>query len=264
MPNEFKHRDSFIFKIDPRVKLIWTLSMMALTAFVFSAYLYAGLTIYLFALFTISRLSWSRLLPACRIFLIMFAITFLLHTLFGTAGGTVYFHIAGIKITSGSIHDGLLYSYRIMLFLIIAAISDMSTSAIDMADGILKLIKPLRHLRIPVSEIATMLFVALRFVPVLTDEARIIRMSQMARGMKTGGGLIGKIRSARMLVMPLMMGAVRRADNLSLAIESRGYRVGIIRTSMREFVLTWRDEVFVIVTLAFVGILLWVDRIVVS
>ena len=136
--------------------------------------------------------------------------------------------------------------------------------AIDMADGILKLIKPLRHLRIPVSEIATMLFVALRFVPVLTDEARTIRMSQIARGLKAGGGLIARIRAARMLVMPLMMGAIRRAYNLSLAIESRGYRTGVIRTSMREFALTWRDGAFVAATLIFMGILLWVDRMIVS
>ncbi len=261
MPGHFQHRDSFIFEVDPRVKLIWTLALMAVTAFMLSTYLYAGLTVYLLALFAVSRLPWSRLMPALRIFLTMFVVTFLLHIMFGRGGGTVYFQVAGIEISSMGIHDGLLYSYRILLFMLIAAISDMSTSAIDMTDGILRLIKPLKHLRVPVGEIATMLFVALRFVPVLTDEARTIRMSQTARGLRTGGGLLTRIRSARLLVMPLMMGAVRRAYNLALAIESRGYRVGAIRSSMREFRLTWRDAVFVTVTVICLGMLTYLQEV---
>ena len=254
---QYKSLDTPIHRLDPRVKLLWTFAVMALLAFTLDAVVYAGITLYLLILAIVARLPKENALPALKSFLILFAITFVLHVLFAPSGGEVFFEIAGVEVSSYGVQNGLLYSYRIFLFLLTAMLANLTTSPVHMTDGIMRLIGPLRFIRVPVSEISVMIFIALRFIPILSDEARMIRATQLSRGLKQGRGIIGRARSIVPLLLPLFLGAIRRADHLALAIESRGYRKGVMRTSLIDLRISRTDLLFavsfVIIT---IGILL--------
>jgi energy-coupling factor transport system permease protein len=242
----YKSLDTPIHRLDPRVKLIWTFAVMALLAFTLDALVYVGITVYLLTLAVMSRLPRENALPAAKSFLILFTITFVLHVLFAPSGGKVFFEIAGVKVSSLGVQNGLLYSYRIFLFLLTAMVANLTTSPVHMTDGIMKLIRPLRFIRVPVSEISVMIFIALRFIPILSDEARTIRAAQLSRGLRQGRGIIGRMRTVTPLLLPLFLGAIRRADHLALAIESRGYRKGVIRTSLTDLRISRADVLFAV------------------
>jgi energy-coupling factor transport system permease protein len=158
----------------------------------------------------------------------------------------VLFEIAGMKVSSSGVQNGLLYSYRIFLFLLTAMLANLTTSPVHMTDGIVRLLKPLRFIRVPVSEISVMIFIALRFIPILSDEARTIRAAQLSRGLRQGRGIIGHAKSVIPLLLPLFLGAIRRADHLALAIESRGYRRSVMRTSLNDLRISRADVLFAV------------------
>ena len=232
------------------------LAIMAIVAFTLDGVLYFGLALYLVILTGLARLPRNGILPILKTFLLLFAITFILHILFAPPGGKIYFSIAGVKVSSLGVQNGLLYSFRIFLFLMVAALVNLTTSPADMTDGMFRLIKPLRLIRVPVSEISMMLFIALRFIPILADEVNTIRAAQLSRGLKPGKGPVGRIKSIIPLLMPLFLVAIRRADHLALAIESRGYKKGIMRTSLRDFRLGRIDLTFMIVSITILVVLI--------
>lgn len=229
---QYKPADTPIHRLDPRVKLIWALVMMAILALTLDAVVYIGMTVYLIILIVVSRLPKESLLPAVKSFIMLFAITFLLHILFAPPGGRVYFTVLGVEVSSHGVSNGFFYSYRILLFLMTATLANLTTSPVSMTNGIIELIKPLRYLRVPVGEVSVMVFVALRFIPILSEEARMIRAAQISRGLEPGRGFVSRFRSIIPFVLPLFLGALRRSEHLALAIESRGYRKGVMRTSL--------------------------------
>jgi len=238
--------ESVIARIDSRVKFLWTVAVMGLLAFILDPVVYAGITLYLVILLAVARIRIREIARDLRAFLLLFLLTFILHILFTPSVGDVLFKVWRVEVTDEGIYRGALYSYRVLLFLLVMSVSARTTTSIEMADGIMRLIKPFRKIGVPVGDISMMIFVALRFIPLLREEAGMIRLAQISRGMTMGRGLFGRIRSSIPIIVPLMLGALRRAESLALAVESRGYRRGTIRTSMIEFKLGRSDFIFAI------------------
>lgn len=124
---------------------------------------------------------------------------------------------------------------RILLLVGAAGLLTATTSPLALADGVEDLLSPLKKLRFPVHEVAMMMSIALRFVPTLAEEAGRITRAQAARGASPSeGGLWKRARAMLPVLVPLTVGAFRRADELAEAMESRGYRGGEGRTRYRE------------------------------
>lgn len=122
-----------------------------------------------------------------------------------------------------------------------AAILTMTTLPSDLVGGIERLLRPLGRVGIPSQEIAVMIALAFRFVPLLLEEYDRLRTAQMARGGDfTTGSVRLRMRAAASLAVALLFSAFRRADELTLAMEARGYRRGP-RTTLRELKLTGTD-----------------------
>ncbi|HEY8552139.1 MAG TPA: energy-coupling factor transporter transmembrane component T, partial [Thermaerobacter sp.] len=129
-------------------------------------------------------------------------------------------------------------------------------SPIALTDGLEALLRPLGR-RVPAHELAMMMTIALRFIPTLAEEAERIRKAQMARGAEFHrGGPLRRLRALVPLLVPLFVGAFRRADDLALAMEARGYRGGAGRTRYRELRAGRRDAVAVLVTALVLGLAL--------
>src|SRR3712207_199630 len=153
----------------------------------------------------------------------------------------------------------LFLALRILLLVSVAALLTATTAPVALADGIEDLLTVLKRLRFPVHEVAMMMTIALRFIPTLHEEAQKIIRAQAARGADfSEGGAFRRARALLPVLVPLTVGAFRRADELAEAMESRAYRGGEGRTRYRELRFRARDALALAAAAlaAFGGILL--------
>ena len=124
----------------------------------------------------------------------------------------------------------------LMLLLVISSqLLTLTTSPISLTDGLESLFRPLEVIHFPAHEIAMMMSIALRFIPTLMDEADKIMKAQKARGANfETGSLVQRAKAMVPLLVPLFVGAFRRAEDLALAMDARCYRGGAGRTRMKQ------------------------------
>ena len=118
----------------------------------------------------------------------------------------------------------------------------LATTPNELTDGIETGLGFLKKVRIPVHEIALMMSIALRFIPILMEELDRIMKAQKARGADfESGSLVHRVRSLVPIIVPLFVSAVRRADDLAMAMEARCYHGGEGRTRMKPLKFHSRD-----------------------
>ncbi len=148
--------------------------------------------------------------------------------------GPAHLHIAGADVAIGPVvisSDGAWFvagfSSIFLLVFLAAQLLTLTTSPVALAEGIALLLRPLRRWRLPSDELALMTLIALRFLPLLVDEADQLIKAQQARGADfRKGSLRHRSRTMLALIVPLLRGALRRAGELAVALEARGYAVG--------------------------------------
>ena len=127
----------------------------------------------------------------------------------------------------------------------------LTTPPLTLADGIETGLAPLKKIKVPVHELGLMLSISLRFIPTLMDDTTMIMNAQKARGMDFGeGNLLQKVRSIIPILIPLFVSSFRRAEDLAVAMESRGYQGGDGRSKYRQ--LKWSKNDFVLLLSIFI------------
>lgn len=183
-----------------------------------------------------------------RAFLWLFVITIVLHALSPglhaeaqSANNSGIISWWGISISWMGALIGLKYALRLALLIIVTGILSLTTVPTDLTDGLERLLRPLQNWRVPVHELAFITTLALRFVPVIMDEAERIQRAQLSRGADFSGSLLRRVQSLLPLLVPLFVATFHRADDLAIAMEARGYRGSIGRVSFRELRLQRLD-----------------------
>jgi energy-coupling factor transport system permease protein len=121
--------------------------------------------------------------------------------------------------------------------------------------------RPLKFLKLPVHEVAMMMSIALRFIPILLEETDKIMKAQIARGADfESGNLIKRAKALVPLLVPLFISAFRRANDLAMAMESRCYRGGDGRTKMKPLIYKKRDRIAYLCILAYLILSITVGR----
>ncbi|HIE04579.1 MAG TPA: energy-coupling factor transporter transmembrane protein EcfT [Candidatus Latescibacteria bacterium] len=220
--------DSPVHRLDPRAKLLGSLLIMIGVLGARSLPAFGLLAIGLSATTALGRLPISLVLRGLRPFFWLFLLTFLLNAYFtpGSPGPL------GTSLEGTS--QGAVLTARLALMVLTASLLTLTTSPIDLTDGIERLLKPLRRVKVPAHEVAMMMVIALRFLPLLAEEADRIKKAQMARGVDFEGGILKRLKNIVPILVPLFLSAFRKADLLSLAMEARCYRGGEGRTSFSE------------------------------
>ncbi len=140
------------------------------------------------------------------------------------------------------LQQGLNVVLRVLFILIFSNILTLTTAPLELTEGIELLLMPLKLFGIPIGQVAMILSVAIQFIPTLFEEADMIRKAQTARGAKFDSPrLLDKARAVVPLVVPIFLAAFKRADELSLAMEARGYRTDRKSKNRLCLHLTWRD-----------------------
>lgn len=237
---------SFIHRLDPRTKILLVIALIVLIFAVTDFFAYGILTIFFVLVTLISRLSFVRLLRSVKPLWPIILITMLIH-MFSHEGELLYqFYM--FKITREGLLEGALMVIRLVFLILFSSLLTMTTSPLELTDGLEKLLRPFKKIGLPAHELAMMMTIALRFIPTLLSETERIMMAQSARGADFSGGSIKKkAKNILSLIVPLFLSAFRRADELATAMEARCYRGGEGRTRMYQLAFAAIDGVAVAV-----------------
>ncbi|TCJ18269.1 energy-coupling factor transporter transmembrane protein EcfT [Rubrobacter taiwanensis] len=231
---QFYPAESPVHRLDPRAKIV---AAGAIVAGLFLVDSMAGFLVIggaVVAALVVSRVPVGSFLRAMRPVLFILVITSLFQILFYRRGELI-FGWGWIQVYTGGVELAAFLALRLALLISATTLLTATTSPLALADGLEDLLSPLSRLRFPAHELAMMMSIALRFIPTLSSEAEKVMKAQAARGAEfSEGGLLRRARALVPVLVPLTIGAFKRADELAEAMESRGYRGGAGRTRYRE------------------------------
>ncbi|MCD8105808.1 MAG: energy-coupling factor transporter transmembrane protein EcfT [Lachnospiraceae bacterium] len=251
--------DSVIHKLDPRVKLAGTL-VFIISLFAFGkieAYLVA--TLFLASVIKISKVPFKFMIKGLRAIIMLLMITVIFNLFL--VSGTVVVKFWIFQITVEGIKTAVSMAVRLIYLIIGSSVMTLTTTPNDLTDGLEKALSPLKKLHVPIHEIAMMMSIALRFIPILLEETDKIMKAQQARGADfESGNLLQRAKNMVPLLVPLFISAFRRANDLAMAMEARGYHGGEGRTKMRPLEYKGRDRAAYLILLAYFLVMLAVSR----
>ena len=247
--------DSVIHKLDPRTKLFATL-LFIISVFSFDGIVgFIVMTAFLFGVIALSKVPLSFMLRGLKAIMILLVIAGLFN-LFLTPG-QVLWSIWKIHITREGLRNAVLMTIRMVYLIMGSSVMTLTTTPNQLTDGLEKALKPLQKINVPVHEIAMMMSIALRIIPILIEETDKIMKAQMARGADfETGGLVKKAKNMVPLLVPLFVSAFRRANDLALAMEARCYVGGEGRTKMIPLVYHKVDRLAYVVVIAYFVLLM--------
>ena len=252
---DVRENRSFMERLDPRVKMVSALAVMfsafAIRSFwqLLVAALLTGIIV------ATSGIGVKQLLKSIHMFLALFVFCGLLNVFF-VRSGNVLTNIGPIPITDDGVRIAILYACRFVAVIIVGAVFLATTTPTAITDAFEALLKPFAKFGIHAQEIALVMSLALRFLPTLGSEAKAIVDAQSARGgsIETGT-FVQRIKAITAIIIPVFAGAIRHADNLSLALDARCYEEGIMRTHWRIMRIAKHDIAVVGVGVSYIAAL---------
>jgi energy-coupling factor transport system permease protein len=230
--------NSLIHKMDPRSKLTLVFLFVCIVFIANNPVTYAILAVYTIFMVALSKVSFRFLYAGLKPVLWLVLFTLLLH-LFLTKDGQLLYELGPIKIYEEGIKQGVFISLRFFLLILMTSLLTLTTTPIEITDGLETILGPLKKVKFPVHELALMMSISLRFIPTLMQETDKIMKAQIARGVEfTSGPVKERVKAIVPLLIPLFISSFKRAEELAVAMEARGYRGGEGRTKYR--LLKWK------------------------
>lgn len=246
--------ESPVHRLDARAKVI--AMMLFLVGIFFADKLWVFAAVYAVG---ILALLWARIplrlaIAAVRPVVLLLTLSCLIN-MFAVAGDTVLWTCGPLNLTKEGIYMSGMLLLRLVALVMFAGWLTYTTTPLDLADGVERLLAPLGRFGFPAHEFAMMMSIALRFIPVLTDEyGRIIKAQRSRGGDLFDGSLVSRMRGLVAVAVPLLYNALKRADDLAIAMEARCYSGGEGRVTLREPKWQAGDTMLVAVAvLLFVG-----------
>ena len=258
--------DSFVHKMDARIKLVLTLLYMVGIFFVQSFVVFGFVTVLLLAVVLVSRVPLRSVLRSVRGIVVLLVFTAILNLFFTKGadaseqplwawspwnGFTIEIYVNGLKSAAKIF-------LRLVYLVVGSCILTLTTTPVDLTHAVESLLKPLRVVKFPVHEFALIMSLTLSFIPSLIEETDRIIRAQKARGADFDtGGLVKRAKAFVPILIPLLVGGFRRAEELANAMNSRCYEGATKRTCMRVMKLSWRDLVAsLVIVIFFTGVFL--------
>lgn len=250
---QFFPGDSILHRLDPRMKIITVVLYIVALFLAKSLLSFVLILIFTVSLIPLSGIKSKVIIKGLKPLVFIIVFTAVLN-LFGRVGeGEPLVELGFLRIYT----EGIVYSVYMIVRIVCllcgtSILLTYTTSPIALTDGIEQLLMPLSIIKVPVHEFAMMMTIALRFIPTLIEETDKIMNAQKARGADfSSGGLIKRVKALIPILIPLIVGAFRRADELAVAMECRCYRGGNGRTKMSKLRMGWRDALMLLVVVAF-------------
>lgn len=250
---------SILHRLDPRTKFVGTM-VFIISVFVFNTFPgYTVATIFLAAMIALSKVPVKFMFKGLKAIFVILMVTVVFNVFL--TPGEVLWKWGVFKITKEGISLAIRMAIRLTYLVIGSSVMTLTTTPNQLTDGLEKLLRPLNKIHVPVHEIAMMMSIALRFIPILLEETDKIMKAQIARGADfENGNLIQKVKSMVPLLVPLFISAFRRANDLAMAMEARGYRGGEGRTKMKPLIYQKQDKIAYGIILVYLIVMLLVGK----
>ncbi|MCR4896695.1 MAG: energy-coupling factor transporter transmembrane protein EcfT [Lachnospiraceae bacterium] len=256
---QYYQTDSVLHRLDPRVKLLGTLLYLVSLFCFHNPAGYAVALLFLILCIRLSHVPFGYMIKGMKGIMMILMIT-ILFNLFLTSG-TVLVSFWKITITVEGLKLAITMALRLCMLIIGASLMTLTTTPNHLTDGLEKGLRFLKVIKMPVHEIAMMMAIALRFIPILLEETDKIMKAQLARGADfESGGLVRRAKAMVPLLVPLFVSAFRRANDLAMAMEARCYRGGDGRTKMKPLIYAGRDYAAYLILLAYLVISIFLGR----
>lgn len=249
--------DSFVHKMDARIKILlsiaYIVAVFLIAPFHFLAF---GLClIFVITATAVAKVPFLRVLKSVKLILFIIIFSAILQIFFNKEGTPLW---EGGFITDIGLLNAGFTTARIVLVVLGASLLTLTTSPVDLADGIESLLTPLKFIKFPVHEFALIMSIALRFIPTLLDETDRIIRAQKARGADfESGNLFKRAKALIPVLIPLLISSFRRADELGDAMDARCYSGSKNRTKYKKLTLTFRDLIgTVVIAVLITGVVL--------
>ena len=247
--------ESLIHKLDPRVKLFGTVLYIISLFIATNPAVYLVAAIFLFVCISISKVPVKYILRGLRSIFVILLLSVLLNMFF--VDGKVLVKIGFIRITYEGIIQAVFMAVRFVLLIMGSSLMTLTTTPNSLTDGLEKGLRFLKIIKIPVHEIAMMMSIALRFIPILIEETDKIMKAQAARGADfETGNLFKRAKALIPILVPLFVSAIRRAGELASAMEARCYRGGKNRTQMKPLKYARRDVISYVILWLYLAVMI--------
>ena len=245
--------DSMIHKLDPRTKLVGTIAFIV-SVFLFHTFLgYAVAGVFLAGMILMSKVPVKFIFKGLKTIFMLLLITIFFNMIL--TPGEVVWKLGFLKVTKEGLVLAGTMAIRLVFLVIGSSIMTLTTTPNQLTDGLERLLRPLNKIHVPVHDIAMMMSIALRFIPILLEETDKIMKAQTARGADFDtGNLLQRAKAMVPLLVPLFVGAFRRADELAMAMEARCYHGGDNRTQMKPLSYKKRDHAAYGVMVAYLAV----------
>ena len=247
----YVYGESILHTLDPRTKLFCLLMVMTalFTGSGWQSLVLAG--VYAVSVCLLSGLHLSYIFRSLLPFKWLIIITFILNAIFVGGHTLIEAPLPYGGITVEGLESGVIYSARIIILVMMASLLTLTTQPVVLVAGVEKLLRPFSKIGLKPHEIALAMVITIRFIPVFLDEAVKIQKSHIARGLRPEKGIIARLRSISILLMPLFASAIKRAEDLAVAMECRLYRSSIKRTRYKDTYITGYDWTAMFITFIF-------------
>ena len=241
---------SVVHRLDARIKLLAVILYIITVFFIRDYVMYAAMFVFVIGVSLIAKIPIKVLLRTVRTIVFLVLVTSIIN-LFFTSGEVLWVHWKFIKIYKEGVEHAIKLALRLILLMLFPSLLTLTTTPMELTDALDSLMKPLKLIKVPVHAIALIMSIALRMIPILMEETNKIMLAQKARGADFDtGGALKKAKAMVPVLVPLFVGAFRRADELALAMDARCYSSVAKRTKYKVMRLTAKDLVASFVCLA--------------
>lgn len=232
---------SFLHKLDPRMKIVFLIAFIVAVFLCDTFYALGACALVFLLAATFSGVPFSKLLRSVKAVLFLLVFMTVLNLFFYQSDNPIW-SWKFLSISKESIFYAIFLAARLFLLVLGSSLLTLTTTPVALADGIESLLAPLKWIRFPVHELALIMSIALRFIPILTDETGRIMNAQKARGADfESGSLVKRVKAVVPILIPLLISAFRRADELGDAMDARCYSGSKVRTKYKKLAFGWRD-----------------------
>lgn len=253
---QYYKADSILHKLDPRVKLLGTL-LFVITLFFPKSLLSLGIaTVFLAFTIKLSKVPFSMMIRGVKPLFVIICFSAIINMI--SVGGEVLIKLGPVSITKQGLWMAFYLVIRLVYLVIGSSVMTFTTTPNQLTDGLEKGFRFLKKVHIPVHEIAMMMSIALRFIPILTEELDKIMKAQMSRGVDfESGNILERGKKLIPVLVPLFIAAIRRASDLAMAMDARCYNGGEGKTRLHPLVYKKQDYAAYGIMLLYVAIMIF-------
>lgn len=245
---------SFVHKMDPRSKLLALIAFIVLLFVSNNFYSLFACAIVIFAAIIAARVPFGNVLRSVKGIIFILLFTAILNLFFYSGEHLLTPESWFIKIYREGVIFTVFLIFRLFFLVMASSVLTLTTTPVELTDGIESLLKPLKFIKFPVHELALIMSIALRFIPTLIDETNRIISAQKARGADfESGNIFKRIKAIVPILIPLLISSFRRAEELGDAMDARCYSGSKNRTKYKKLKFGWRDLVAVLVIAALIA-----------